>query len=80
VRRVRRRRFEHLGDNWGGGAGARILARGVIDFLEGATVAWIEAGALDIEAVTDLLYTSLWLGLSAADSRARQQYHAATLR
>ena len=52
----------------------------MIDFLEGATVAWIEAGAPDIEAVADLLYTSLWLGLSAADSSARQQYQAATLR
>ncbi len=80
VRRVRRQRFEHLAVNWGGGTGARILARGMIDFLEGATVAWVEAGARNIDAVADLLYTSLWLGLSAADSSARQQYHAATLR
>ncbi len=65
VRRVRRQRFEHLARDWGGGTGARILARGMIDFLEGATVAWVEAGASDIEAVTDLVFTSLWAGLSS---------------
>ncbi len=80
VRRVRRQRFENLARNWGGGTGARLLARGMIDFLEGATAAWIEAGAPDLEAVADLLYTSLWLGLSTADSSARHQYQAATLR
>jgi AcrR family transcriptional regulator len=83
VRRVRRRRFEDLSREWGDGTGARLLARGVIGFLEGATLAWIEAGAPNIEAVTDLLCTTLWQGLSTAQrgsSSARQQYQAATLR
>ncbi len=87
VRQVRHQRFEDLAHNWGDGSGARLLARGVIGFLEGATVAWIEGGARDIEGVADLICTALWDGLSTvqvaargADSSARQQYQAATLR
>jgi len=85
VRRVRRQRFEELSHDWGDGTGARIMARGVIAFLEGATLAWIEAGAPDIEVVAEMLWTALWQGLSTverypSDSDARQQYQAATLR
>jgi AcrR family transcriptional regulator len=87
VRRVRRTRFEGLARNWGDGTDARIMARGVIGFLEGATMAWIEAGSPDIERVADRLYLALWQGLSSvqapprpATSKARQQYQAATLR
>ncbi len=59
----------------------------MISFLEGATMAWIEAGSPDIDRVADLLYVALWQGLSTVQepprpsaSRARQQYQAATLR
>ncbi len=82
VRRVRRQRFEDLARRWGDTTPARILARGVIHFLEGATVAWIEAGARDLDEVAELLYRTLWYGLSSIPppSNARQQYQAATLR
>ena len=63
------------------------MARGVIGFLEGATLAWIEAGAPDIEAVgrpavDDAVARPVHGSgaLSDADSSARQQYQAATLR
>ena len=89
VRRARRERFEELAAGWGGTLEARIAARGLVAFLEGAAVVWIDSGGRDVERVVDLLFTILWQGLSAVDrpqarpageSSTRQQYHAATLR
>ena len=89
VRRARRERFEELAAGWGGTVEARIAARGMVAFLEGATVVWIDSGGHDVEQVADLLFTVLWHGLSAVagpqlrpagESRTRQQYQAATLR
>jgi AcrR family transcriptional regulator len=90
VRRARGQRFEELALKWGGTGGARTAARAVTGFLEAGTLDWLESGAPDLERAVDLLYTIMWRGLSAVsaqgttdrpgDSRARQQYHAATLR
>ena len=82
VRRVRRQRFDDLARRWGDTTPARILARGMIHFLEGATAAWIDAGAGDLDEVAEMVYRTLWYGMSsmAPPSTARQQYQAATLR
>ncbi len=89
VRRERRQRFEELASGWGGTTDARIAARGLVGFLEGATLVWIESGGRNLERTVELIFTILWKGLSAVDppqarppgeSRARQQYQAATLR
>jgi AcrR family transcriptional regulator len=89
VRRARRERFEELAAGWGGTAEARMAARGMVAFLEGATVIWLDSGGQDVDEVADLLFTILWHGLSAVDgaqlrppgeSSTRQQYQAATLR
>ncbi len=89
VRRARRQRFEELASGWGGTTEARIAARGLVGFLEGATLVWIESGGHNVERAVDLIFTILWKGLSAVEppqarppgeSRARQQYQAATLR
>jgi AcrR family transcriptional regulator len=89
VRQARRERFEELAAGWGAGVEARIAARGVVAFLEGSTVVWIDSGGHDVDRVVEMLFTILWHGLSAVDrsqarpageSSTRQQYHAATLR
>jgi AcrR family transcriptional regulator len=87
VRAARRQRFEALATGWGGTSQARIVARGVTGFLEGATLVWIEGGARNLDRMVDLFYSVLWRGLSSVpraerpgESSARQQYQAATLR
>ena len=65
VQAARRERFDQLATNWGGTAQARTLARAVVGFLEAATLDWIENSDIDLERMTDLLFTILWTGLSA---------------
>jgi AcrR family transcriptional regulator len=94
VRKARRLRFEELASGWGGTTEARVAARGLVGFLEGATMVWIDSGARDVDHMADFIYRILWRGLSSVerprgdrgqarppgDSSARQQYQAATLR
>ncbi len=62
-----------------------MLGRGILGFLEAATVEWMEESDLDVERAADLIHAQLWLGLAVPQegtwtSTTRQQYHAATLR
>lgn len=94
VRQARRSHLERITSSWGETAEARVLGRGIVGFLEAATVEWLEESDLDLEAVADLMHVQLWSGLAAEASRnaalaqgegsvvstTRQQYHATTLR
>lgn len=64
VREARRQRCEHMADAWGGTAEARVLARGVVGFLEGASLQWIDGEPCELERVVPLLHTALWSGLA----------------
>ena len=69
---ARRDRFERLARSWGETPEARIAARAVVGFLESATLDWVENRDLDLDRVSDLLFTMLWTGLSAVDPRRAQ--------
>jgi AcrR family transcriptional regulator len=94
VRQARRDHLERISSSWGETAAARVLGRGILGFLEAATVEWLEESDLDVDAAADLMHVQLWSGLAAdtsgqaaaaqgegrAVSATRQQYHATTLR
>lgn len=68
VQAARRDRFDQLAANWGGTIQARTLARAVVGFLEAATLDWLENSDVDLDHMADLVFTSLWTGLSAIES------------
>jgi len=87
VRNARREHIARIAGSWGDSSEARLRARGILGFLEGATVEWLECD-LSMDRAVDVIHAQLWSGL-AADSQtqdgttvsaARQQYHATTLR
>lgn len=63
VQHARRQRYERMAQAWGGTPEARVLARGVIGFLEGASVQWIDGEPCDLDEVVCVLHTVLWSGL-----------------
>jgi len=67
VQAARQERFDQLASNWGGTVQARTLARAVVAFLEAATLDWIEHRDVDLDRMADLIFTSLWTGLSAVE-------------
>lgn len=88
VRRVRREHLERISASWGGTSEARMLARGILGFLEAATVEWLQESDLAADRAAEVIHAQLWSGLSTGGSphegttvsTARQQYHATTLR
>jgi AcrR family transcriptional regulator len=85
VRRARREHLDRISTSWGETPEARVLGRGILGFLEAATIEWIDESDLDVERAADLIHAQLWSGLAVpqdgtAVSATRQQYHAATLR
>jgi AcrR family transcriptional regulator len=91
VRRARRAHIERISASWGDTAEARVLGRGILGFLEAATVEWLGESDLGVEQAADVIYAQLWSGLGGDHdgdddqdgttvSTARQQYHATTLR
>lgn len=87
VRAARQQHIERISATWGDTADVRLLASGIIGFLEGATTTWLAETDLSVEEATDVIHGQLWSGLSASGcqegttvSAARQQYHATTLR
>jgi AcrR family transcriptional regulator len=64
VQQARRQRYEAMAGHWGSTPDTLILARGVVSFLEGATLEWLESGGHDEEATADLLHTLLWGGIA----------------
>jgi AcrR family transcriptional regulator len=69
VQRARRQRYERMAAAWGATPEGMILARGVVSFLEGATLEWLEAGCNDEEATADLMHTLLWGGIATVGAR-----------
>jgi len=78
VRSARREHLERISTSWGETPEARVLGRGILGFLEAATIEWIDESDLDVEQTADLIHAQLWSGLGL--STTRQQYQAATLR
>jgi AcrR family transcriptional regulator len=78
VRGARREHLERISTSWGETPEARVLGRGILGFLEAATIEWIDESDLDVEQTADLIHAQLWSGLGL--STTRQQYQAATLR
>lgn len=64
VQSARRKRMERMGDAWGGGARARIVARAVVGMLEAATLDWLESQDEDLDELADILSNLVWGGLS----------------
>jgi AcrR family transcriptional regulator len=63
VQQARRQRYERMAEAWGGSPEARVLARGVIGFLEGASIQWTDGEPCDLDQIVCLLHTVLWSGL-----------------
>jgi AcrR family transcriptional regulator len=88
VRRARHEHIARISATWGATPESRVLARGIIGFLEAATVEWLDEHELPAEQAADVIHAQLWAGLSGEAapqlgttvSTARQQYHATTLR
>jgi AcrR family transcriptional regulator len=93
VRRARREHIGRISASWGDSPEARVLARGIIGFLEAATIEWLDDAELPADRAADIIHAQLWAGLAAEPeprparpqsgttvSAARQQYHATTLR
>jgi AcrR family transcriptional regulator len=63
VRQARRVRIQCIADTWGGGAGERLLARGVVGMLEAGASEWVEHRPCSLDEAADLLTSALWNGL-----------------
>jgi AcrR family transcriptional regulator len=63
VQDSRRARCERMAEAWGGTPEALVLARGIVGFLEAASLEWVDRGPSDIDAAVLLLHTVLWSGL-----------------
>jgi AcrR family transcriptional regulator len=63
VQQARRARYERMAEAWGGSPEARVLARGIVGFLEGASIQWIDGDPCELDQVVLLLHTVLWSGL-----------------
>jgi AcrR family transcriptional regulator len=69
VQEARERRCARLAATWGGAAEARLRARGIVGFLEAATLGWLDDPALDLEAAADVAHAQLWDGLAPLEAR-----------
>ena len=65
VRAVRRARWVALAETWGDTPQARLVARGVIAFIESAVLAWLEhpVDGMDADEVGAAVVAMLWSGL-----------------
>ncbi len=60
---ARRSHMEQLGSWWGGTPAARIVASGVVGFLEAATFDWLRARDADADELADVMFDLLWYGI-----------------
>jgi AcrR family transcriptional regulator len=79
VQEARRRRYRRMAQMLGGTPEAQVLARGLVGFLEGASLQWADGEPCDRDDVAAVMHTVLWSGLRHP-SMARQQYQAAMVR
>jgi AcrR family transcriptional regulator len=63
VQQARRERYQRMAQLWGGTPQARLLARGVIGFLDSATLDLLDESDLDVADAVELIYVMLWSGL-----------------
>jgi len=70
VQAARRERFRRMGAAWGDSPGGLVLAGGVVGFLEAATLTWLDAPGLDLDAAIDLMARMIWGGVSGVDDAA----------
>jgi AcrR family transcriptional regulator len=63
VQQARRERYQRMAQLWGGTPQARLLARGVIGFLDSATLDLLDERDLDVADAVELIYVMLWSGL-----------------
>jgi AcrR family transcriptional regulator len=68
VRQARREHVQRLSERWAETPEARVLARGILGFLEAATLEWLAESDLTADRAAEVLQNQLWAGLSAADS------------
>lgn len=64
VRGARRQRLDRMTASWEDADDARLLARGILGFLESATLDWLESPDTDADRAEDVLFALLWSGLS----------------
>lgn len=64
IQQARRKRYGEMARSWGGTPEARMLARGVVGFLEAATLDWLDTPDIDLDRAADVLHAMLWSGLS----------------
>lgn len=68
VQEARQRRYRRMAEAWGGSPEAQVLARGLVGFLEGASLQWVDGERCDRDHLVSLLHTVLWSGLSRLPS------------
>jgi AcrR family transcriptional regulator len=73
VRKARQEHLRRLSETWAEIPEARVLARGILGFLEAATLEWLEESDLTADRAAEVIQAQLWAGLSAADSLALAQ-------
>lgn len=69
VEQARRTRYEEMGRTWGGSPEARMLAHGIVGFLEAATLDWLEGPSSSIERAATVIQAMLWSGLSGLGAK-----------
>lgn len=67
VQAARRERFRRMAAAWGGSPEALVLAGGVVGFLEAATLTWLDAPGIDLDAAIDLMSRMIWGGVANLD-------------
>ena len=69
VQAARRQRIERIATAWGGGATARLVARGVVGLLEAGAQDWVDYRDSGLDRATDVLFSVLWEGLTGLRTR-----------
>lgn len=69
IQAARRTRIDRIAGAWDSLPTSRLIARGVVGFLEAGAQGWIDDRDQGIERATDILFAVLWGGLDALDER-----------
>lgn len=69
IRAQRKERFQRLASVFGEGADTVLVATVVVGILETAALAWLDHGAEDVDATTELLFNLTWRGVQSVMPR-----------
>lgn len=69
IQAARRARIERIATAWAAEPAARLIAHGVVGFLEGGAQDWIDYQDRGLERATDVLLAVLWDGLGGMSTR-----------